>query len=213
MKLPTTTATATPMQSEVDEEWHELHDLMNLATLPFIIFTNLIYLCVDSSNIYFWLQFCIFAAYLAIDTLWVFVIPRSVASPQTILIHHLVTMVGWSLPILFGMHLAKWCAVGLLVEINTWLLIARRYFRNVSIFTPLFFATWVLFRLIIYPWIGYQFLILSYQEYREYGSIGFGSVIYIVLCSALTFLNFKWSYDLVRKNLRKGFTSEHSKGL
>lgn len=207
-------ASASPSVNDVDEGWHEAHDIMNLSILPFIIFTNLYYLFLDQSFMYFTLQFCIFAAYLLIDTIWVIWIPQSVASPKTILIHHIITMFGWFLPIIFGMHLAEWCAVGLLVEINTWLLIARRNFRHISILTPLFFVSWVLFRLIYYPFKGYQFIKLVAVKYAENGYVDMGSVSYIILWGGLTFLNFKWSYDLVRKNFSKGKPSDnHDKGL
>lgn len=193
----------------VDEGWHYKHDVMNLIVLPFVCAANLYYMYGSRTEFYYWLNFWVFILYLLLDTLWVYFIPRSVASPDTILIHHVFTMVGWSLPPIFGMHLCYWCSAGLLVEVNTWLLIARRNFRSVAVLGPLFYVTWVLSRLVYYPITGTRFILTYIHDYEQSKSIDVGGTIYIVLWLGLNYLNFSWSYNLIFKEKKK----EPSKGL
>jgi hypothetical protein len=76
----------------VDETWHKLHDYFNLAMLPIIVLLNLRYELSDNDE-YFHVYNWTFLAYILLDAIWVLAVP-CVASPTTILMHHVVTSFG-----------------------------------------------------------------------------------------------------------------------
>jgi hypothetical protein len=92
----------------------------------------------------------------------------------------------------------------MLVEINTWLLIARRNLeRPNAIVEFLFYATWVLLRLVLYPFLVWRF----YEEWlvavRETGQVISPLILAPLLQVFLMSLNLQWTYEMVSK-LRAG---------
>lgn len=186
----------------VDEEWYEAHDLMNLATLPFVIFSNVMYQYYESSKINFWLQFWIFAGYLIIDAVWIFFKPQSVVTPWALITHHFITLVVWCIPLIWGMYYAQWCAILPLIEITTWLMIARRYFPTVPIFTPLFWVSWIVLRVFYYTFQGMQFVMLTKDKFiSSKGHLDGGAIAYTMMWSLFATLNLKWTFDLTKERL------------
>ena len=128
-------------------------------------------------------------------------------APRFIIGHHIVCIVGWLLADLDGS--AQWIDVNseaLVVEINTWLLTARRHFHG-PIMDPvmevLFYTTWVLIRNIFYP---YKFITLCkrYVEFSEVkGTYMNQALFFVILLASLVYLNIKWTYDLFTKKNNK----------
>ena len=107
------------------QNWHSRHDAFNILALPVVCTLNVLYLLTESEN-FLRLQFFSFLLYLSTDTLWVLIKPESVASPLTIIIHHIVCLYAWVDPYIYAPEFSKWISAMLLVEINTFLLIAKR---------------------------------------------------------------------------------------
>lgn len=198
---------------EIDELWHNRHDIFNLIAIPFIILTNSLYLF--HSHDWYWTEFWCFFIYIVVDTLWLIIKPRSVVSPNAIIAHHAVCIIGWMLPALNNQIYADWVSYGLLVEINTWFLIARRTWKDISFFSICFYICWFLLRLIMYPVVLYQFTRFIYENYRSsVQTVHYSAFIQWVFMLALTGLNYKWTIDMLLKRSRdkdKG-RNEHQKG-
>lgn len=91
-------------------------------------------------------------------------------------------------------------AFDMLVEINTWLLIARRNLERSNLVVEiLFYSTWVIFRLILYPFLVWRF----YQEWlvavRETGQVLTPLIFAPMLQVFLMALNLQWTYEMVSK--------------
>ena len=201
-------------------DWHRRHDLFNLLTLPFICGVNLLYLTTNAlyiSDMLLWLQFYLFALYLILDTVWVVVRPQSVSSPSTIISHHIVCLIGWIVPQMSDVYLSRWTSLGLVVEINTFFLIARRYFHRPLFLQIMFYTTWILFRVIMFPIVLYYFS-FKYVEYSVSSHHGDGNyfntgLFVLVTMIFLNILNFKWSWDLFFKPQGLRRKDSHSRGL
>ena len=96
-------------------------------------------------------------------------------------------------------------AVTLLVEVNTLLLTLKRNVSSSSlvfkVINLLFYVTWISLRLVCFPIL----VVFFYQEWRRYSeSIG-TSFNFIMLAPIFQFLitalSFKWTYDMVMKQL------------
>jgi hypothetical protein len=133
------------MTSQLNESAHKRHDLFNLIALPFLIFANLYFIWIWNQDTLIIFTF-IFLFYIIVDCLWVVVIPNCVASPQTIIFHHIVTAAGLSLNLSLPFEFATITALGGLIEINTFLLIFRRNMKSNQFINYLFFFSWVLIR-------------------------------------------------------------------
>ena len=182
-------------------DWHKKHDAFNLIVLPFVSGTNILYLTSGKDSM-LWLQFYLFALYLLFDTLWVTVRPQSVASPATIIFHHLICLIGWIVPHYSDPSLSMWTSLGLAVEINTFFLIARRYFGRTLPLQVAFYSTWIILRLLLYPVVLY-FFVFKYIEYSMKENQGnFLNTGLFVLSTMifLNMLNLKWSCDLFLKS-------------
>jgi len=207
----------------VNDYWHTCHDYFNLIVLPLVIFSNLLYL---SNDDHFVIQFCTFLCYIAFDTLWLIFIPQSVASPGTIIIHHLVCILGWSLPVLTNQfYLMNWASSAVLVEINTWFLIARRQTPHHSLlFTACsiaFNATWLIFRLGLYPMLWHQFgneifypLLFTWLENDDISTFPAIPCVLWILLTGLNGLNIFWTLQMLPKLGRRSlFKQPQTKGL
>jgi hypothetical protein len=204
-------AQARERMSGIDPIKHKQHDIFNLITLPLLILA-LFHYCYSVYFLHqddFLLLYLTGQLYFAIDMIWLMLWPRSVSSPTLILIHHFLSSLGWCLP-LYVPVLGKWVASCFLVEVNTFLLIARRNVPNNNLslrflITSCFHLSWVLLRLILYPTIVYHFSFEVLDQFHLQGTLfNFYSVGWVVVF-ALTCLNLKWSYELY-------FTSIHTTG-
>lgn len=193
-------------------DWHKTHDAFNILALPFICGANGLYL-LFGGDVLLCLQFYLFALYLLFDTIWVAMYPQSVASPPTIIFHHLVCLVGWIVPHFSDPSLSRWTSLGLVVEINTFFLIARRYFGRTVLLQVLFYLTWVLFRLILFPAVLYHFIFKYVENSMTQNQGNFCNTgLFVVLTMIfLNVLNFKWSWDLFIK--RQNLMKKDSRGL
>jgi TLC domain len=179
-----------------------LHDVFNLYILPIVNATNVGYFLYDS-EVTFILLFYAFLFYMVIDTVWVLVQPKSVGSPVTIVVHHVVCLLGWLLPYFYARKLFRWTSAGLLVELNTFLLIARRVWGRPLFMEVLFYTSWVGFRIIMYPYVLYLF-VFEYLEFTAKEATGNyinTALLILVIIILLNMLNFKWSYDLFKRSL------------
>eukprot|EP00542_Grammatophora_oceanica_P005257 CAMPEP_0194068410 /NCGR_PEP_ID=MMETSP0009_2-20130614/87083_1 /TAXON_ID=210454 /ORGANISM="Grammatophora oceanica, Strain CCMP 410" /LENGTH=298 /DNA_ID=CAMNT_0038721511 /DNA_START=353 /DNA_END=1249 /DNA_ORIENTATION=+ len=152
--------------------------------------------------------------YFVVDLVWVARIPMCVKSPYTIIFHHFVALTYLLAPIMFPDYRWFMPAV-LLVEINTWFLIARRVVYKQRGTTPLFesldvasqelliqavsgcfYTTWIVVRCMVYPGILGMFLHMAYEAIQETGIYFHYPMIYIPIHTFFVLLNLKWTYDL-----------------
>jgi len=179
------------------------HDLFNLGALPLLLGAVL-------SGVYPW-NFVAMAAYFSGDVLWILAAPSCVRSPGTIMVHHvLVSLLSL---VLFYTPEAWWVLrPSVLIELNTFLLIARRrahkhglplWIRRVI--STLFYVSWVAIRNVLFPRIVW----LIWEQYEARRAAG-RAADFILLdpvgvgfvgTSLLTALNLKWSYDLFSSKL------------
>lgn len=182
------------LKGHVDEESNKIHDFFNLFTLPVICVQFAAHMITLSAmppdhDRITWLSlpresgssgsavwsylYWSFLLYICVDTIWILLVPRCVASPKVIIAHHLVCIVGWLM-----VHVwAGWefyASAGLCVEINTFFLIAKRRFpRYYHVLSSLDMATWVLTRLLMFPIVAYNsiavWLYLSHLPSSSYG--------------------------------------------
>lgn len=199
----------------LSEKWHAMHDYFNLLTIPFICAATVYFLYTNEERC-FWISYFVFLSYIAIDTIWVIIIPQSVASPATIIIHHIITILGWNIPVFNGFRYTRLSNSLLLVEFNTWFLIARRNFRESNFLNAMFLATWIALRLIMYPVLLVNFVPYYIQDSTDFGTYINSGVFVLVIVGSLTALNMKWSFDLFMKLWRGksgGSSSEKQKHL
>lgn len=202
------------------------HDLGNLLTLPILIIVDVYYLLTDT-NMAYWIFFGVVLFYFASDLIWVITVPKCVKSVLTIKIHHTVSMLYLILPFSYPEY-GRFLGYVMLVELNTWFLIARRYWRRSSkIFSIGFYITWVTVRVGLFTYL----MISSFESYLEKvflqldvdesGTLTRKEIMRLrnwvhlmmlapmfqtVFCA----LNWKWTYDLI---LQKMKGAGPSKGL
>jgi hypothetical protein len=199
----------------------KLHDRFNLVVLGVMVIIDTIYLYQTTVWEQIWtptslgsqhddlfqIFYVIFLSYLVVDSIWIFVLPQSVVSnPEGIVLHHLVciplTLVPW-----FFRQYSWYMLFALSSEINTFLTILRRQLSfgtlSYSICNALFYLTWIILRLIL-------FTLLCFLYFLEYLAISevIGSYLNLTVCApicqtAITLLNWKWTYDLVKKSWKK----------
>lgn len=204
------------MAEKVDPLWHHRHDVFNLVLVPVVVLYNILYLSNTSNQIYSHLQYIVFFAYLILDILFVLAVPRCVASPRTIVIHHIIVILGWSL-MLVDSTFYSWISLGMLVEINTWFHVARRNWRSSLVIQILFFVSWFLLRNVLYPVVLILFTSVYIQYCTEHNSIINSGLICWILIVLLNYLNAQWTYDLTKKTKWNGwkivFDEKNDKGL
>ncbi|KAF8072409.1 hypothetical protein HT031_000068 [Scenedesmus sp. PABB004] len=174
-----------------------LHDWFNLVVIAVLNAQNLTYLATGAG---FQLFFTSAMVYFLLDTIFVGVYPQSVKSPVVILSHHICTALYMLIPYHYPRY--EWCmSYCMLVEINTWLLIARRTLGGRAL-EAAFYASWVLLRNVFYPYLIWAF----YKEWAaETAACGspWNWILVTPVCQAfLTGLNYHWTLQLVVKVLR-----------
>lgn len=170
-------------------------------------------------------------SYFVVDLLWVLLIPTSVKSPATIVQHHIVSLIYLSTPIFYP-EFRYAMGTGLSVEINTWLLIARRVLNKqrgslvlrfwnkestprcvidptafvlfkMKLVSFLFYVTWISIRLVVYPCLLVE-IVKRYNELSAQLDSRFNIWLLILpLHTSFVFMNFKWSYDLAKSKIRR----------
>ena len=213
------------MPPNIDMVWHKRHDNFNLASIPLVIATNFCYLGVvlynavehrnlqSDENLLYVIMFWTFNVYMAIDILWLILVPRSVHSPVMIILHHIVSLLGWIAPH-FDHNMRPWAAAAVTVELNTFFLIARRNFPPKFILDLGFVFTWILLRLVVYPYLAVGF----YQKFSFHihpstcNGVNLHNTSYACLL-VLIVLNIKWSVDLYHKSHNFFKNPEREKGL
>ena len=116
-----------------------------------------------------------------------------------------------SAPIVYSEH--RWfLGACLTVEANTWFLILRRVVYKRHTYVPeffqklvdaLFYTTWIVVRLFIYPAILAIFLSMAVQAVRDTGIYWHNAMVFIPVHAFLCLLNLKWSYDLFQPIVAK----------
>jgi hypothetical protein len=149
--------------------------------------------------------------YFLLDTIFVGVYPQCVKSPVVILSHHLCTALYMLIPYHYPTY--HWAmSACMLVEINTWLLIARRTIGG-KLLDAAFYVSWVLLRNVYYPYLIWAF----YHEWRgETEAVGspWNWILVTPICQAfLTGLNYHWTLQLVVKLLRTPPGGKYGKHL
>jgi len=140
----------------VDQERLRTHDLANLAVLGVALGLNTLALFGPARRLFVQTM----AAYMALDFAWVWTWPECVPAPQIVLPHHIATLLLLAHPLRFPAHDGL-AALVCLVEFQTELLIARRYFTNELAQLPhlrmglnvVYWPVVLLTRLLIHPWV------------------------------------------------------------
>jgi len=179
--------------------------------------------------------FQITALYFIIDLAWIWVLPKSVNSPGTIIKHHIATLLYLIIPFRYPEY--RWfMGACMSVEINTWFLIARRVFNKqgfppwvidlpfsisirVKIISVFFYLTWIGTRCALYPMLWFEFYNIWERLTEQTGTVFNLFAIVLSLHTVFVILNFKWTYDLCLSKMRwwkkqkHGGKEEISKGL
>lgn len=133
----------------------ELHDQVNLVLLPALGVAAIAGLAglVDP-----WAVTVFLTAYIVADLLWIAVEPTCLPSlPKVIMAHHVVTLVLLSFPLRYPEFGLYTCLDGL-AEVNTYFLIARRQYKQwATVCDVLYWATFVPFRIVLYPALLWPF--------------------------------------------------------
>jgi len=171
-----------------------VHDICNLVALALLNITNVLYLAGKLNDGHALLYGSI--AYFTADMFYVGIWPKCVKSPKIILGHHICSGILILIPLHYPRYI--WClSYCMLVEVNTWLLIAKRTFSvGTEALEVLFYLSWVLLRNIWYPYLTY----IYYREWQA-ETESLGSPWNVVLITpffqaALTGLNCYWTYNL-----------------
>ena len=234
-------AKAVVPDSKVDDVLFDRHDAFNLVALPIVVILNLLYFqttytldfsashgsgwprfentslaavpWADSANYYS------FMLYVLLDMLWLILYPRSVSSAGPIVYHHVGVLVGWTMP-LFDQHWAFWAALAAMIEVNTFFLVLRRQQgRDLLIVHVLFYLTWGLMRVVVYPlcllFFSIEYVTHSLAEYRATGGFtaALSGLSLELLLLFLNALNASWTLDLARKTLRREPVDKEKRGL
>ena len=197
------------------------HDYYNIIALLVIVSYDIYYLSIATDfnligtsklaqeqhvQYHFNIFFAIFAAYITIDTLWILAQPKCVLSnPLTLIYHHIGAAAFLVIP--YSIQQFQWhFALNLIVESNTLFLVLKRHTVSNSLVNKflnfLFYATWVLFRLVFYPIVS-VFMFYEYSRYtKEVGSWQNLMLLAPTLQVILTSMGYMWTYELVSKLLR-----------
>ncbi|KAL9190631.1 hypothetical protein ACHAXT_000337 [Thalassiosira profunda] len=229
-----------------DDDARELHDFFNLiALVPVVVLNGLNWdfdelLDWDSNKSlqqcwtgeWFPLFFAVTVGYFLADLLWVCIVPHCVKSPGVIVQHHIATLLYLIIPYRFEEE--GWLMGACLsVEVNTWLLIARRVFNKqgfgpwvwefgsfslrIKLISVLFYITWVAIRCFFYPTILQLLWTLWLEQWRRTGVVFYTRYsVALVLHSVFNTLNAKWTFDLFRgkwRALRNRQVAKVEKGL
>lgn len=208
--------TTTSSSNERDRENHDYFNL--IALLPVIITTAInwdflalfqgIPLEIAYVGNYFYSNWAATLIYFTLDLAWVAIVPTCVKSPDVIIKHHIVAIIYLQCGIWFRESVPGigWIMGAILsVELNTWFLILRRVSFKRSDIIPsflgkiinfLFYATWIIVRIYVYPYIWVKFVWIAVDDYIRNGLTWHNEFLVLCVHTFLVILNLKWSYDL-----------------
>lgn len=133
----------------------QLHDQVNLVLLPALGVAAIAGLAgvVDP-----WAVTIFLTTYIVADLVWIAIEPTCLPSlPKVIMAHHVVTLVLLSFPLRYPEFGLYTCLDGL-AEVNTYFLIARRQYKQwATVCDVLYWATFVPFRIVLYPALLWPF--------------------------------------------------------
>lgn len=172
----------------------KLHDWFNLVVIALLNVLNISYLATGEGFAVFWTTTML---YFLFDTVFVGIYPQSVKSPVVILCHHICTSLYMLIPYNYPQY--HWCmAYCMLVEVNTWLLIARRCIGT-KIIEAAFYVSWIGLRNIFYPYLIWAFFKEWQNETAACGTPWNPILITPLMQTFLTGLNYHWTLQLVCK--------------
>lgn len=201
------------------------HDHFNIIVISLIIFLDAIFLLkaltCDDSNwmtsscpllcVAFYAVWFSFGTYLVCDLIWIVQIPNCVASdPNAIIVHHLFT-IGLMIIPLYHPELSLVLGIDLMVEVNTLFLTLRRNSDMEGIFfrvcNVMFYATWVIFRLIMFPIVTVimfnKFVVISTRTGSYFNLIGLSTLIQAFITTMSVF----WTAQMLHKLVAKAHRS------
>jgi len=156
--------------------------------------------------------------YFIVDILFVMFLPQCVKSPKVIMQHHLAT-IGYIFIPYFRRQYGWLMGACMIVEVNTWFLIARRSFNKqgdkmfttgvtlskslrLLLVSSCFYVTWFVIRLGFYPYLLWVIMQEYLKETKRVGTpLNWIAVTPIMQCIFI-FLNIKWTIDLLRSKLK-----------
>jgi hypothetical protein len=230
-----------------DDDWaRDSHDFFNLIVLIPVVALNVMnwnwdMILAMPKNIsvanawtgdFFHSFFSATLLYFVVDLLWIMIIPHCVKSPSTIIQHHTATMLYILIPYFRPEY--RWCmGACMIVEINTWFLIARRVFNKqgfppwiidlsfvsirIKLISLFFYVTWIGIRCILYPYLLGPFVRAWLEHSEKVGTKWNIVMLCVPLHASFCLLNIKWSYELLMSKIRywrrRGNWKESSKGL
>ena len=170
------------------EAWR-LHDYFNLAILPLLVGGTFAALRHKPYN--FPLALFMFV-YIAIDGLWIAVQPHIVGSPNTLLGHHVATLlvVLHALTCQAHVQFVSWMTI---VEVNTFFLVLKRHVHH-PIIPLLFKASWAAIRVVWFPVVAVYF---TFFLNGTWGAGWFNAVRRVAVSSCvsgLALLQLQWTW-------------------
>jgi len=157
-------------------------------------------------------------AYFVTDLLWMVVAPHCVRSPMVIVQHHTATLLYICIP--YQMPHVHWLmGACMCVEVNTWLLIARRVFNKqgfppwtivdmsflsirIKMISILFYVTWIAIRCLLYPYLMVPIWTLYQEHTKQVGTHWNLLLVCFPLHGIFCALNLKWTHDLLMSKVR-----------
>ena len=123
-----------------------LHDYWNLGTIPGLIALSIAGILAPAWNAPLGIFMFV---YITLDAVWIAVQPHIVGSPNTLLGHHLATMLIVAHALTNPMHtrFVSWMTI---VEVNTFFLILKRHVQHPALELA-FKASWAAIRVIWFP--------------------------------------------------------------
>ena len=186
------------MSNSKNKTLRDIHDDFNIIVLPLVSIINISYLLL-SYEVLCSLQFYTFLTYMITDSAWLSLYPESANSPTTVLLHHFICIIGWCIP-LVEPNFQYFISLALLVEINTFFLTARRRFERSALLEFLFWASWILCRIILYLALVIIFSATCFEYTRKCGHIFNISVLLYSFLLFLTYLNIVWTIKLLQNS-------------
>jgi hypothetical protein len=228
-----------------DDEDVIRHDFFNLIALVPVVVLNVLNWNWDAlldpnskvtmqqawTGEWFPIFYAITIGYFVADLIWVLLVPHCVKSPGVIIQHHVATLLYLIIPYKYPED--GWLMGACLsVEVNTWLLIARRVFNKqgfgpwvinlsclsirIKLISIMFYITWFFIRCYIYPLIMKVLFGLLLADLEKMSIFRSHYMIALPLQSVFCVLNLKWTLDLFMSKFRamkSGGATKVEKGL
>ena len=184
-----------------------MHDYFNLLVLPGLIALTLMSLLVNVN--YSFLLAAIMWIYVAIDGLWIYLMPHIVGSPKVLIGHHIATLLVVGHVLTFPAHL-KYTSWLTLVEINTFFLVLKRHLESPllsKLNAMAFNVTWLLIRAIWFPIAAGYFLFFA----GDWGSLARHVVVGSCI-GGLGLLQLAWTRNALKGMIEKAKAEKEDGG-